>query len=110
MNDSVKKKALTRAVIYWKPEYSRGYPAIVRYSLDREKDIRDNNHLPGQRDLYRRIMKNLRGRFSCFLICFSHKGEKGAEIAMYDEHGAEIIRKEKEEDDIPASAERRPEA
>jgi hypothetical protein len=91
MNSSVRKKALTKAVIYWKDEFKRDqFESMTYYSLDHEKAIRENNYSPGLRRLIRKVVEEMKGRYRYVIIYHNAPNRGGEELARYNEEGKKI--------------------
>ena len=86
MNSELKKKSLTKLLIYWKEEVS-GKAASTFYSLDKDQDLKHNNHLPGMTRLVKRIVEPYKGKYKVAIIYQNSLDNRGEELHRFNSEG-----------------------
>ena len=89
MNSELKKKSLTKLLIYWKEEIS-GKAASTFYSFDSEQDIKFRNHLPGMIRLIKRLVERYKGKYKVAIIYKNSLDNRGEELHRYNSEGFQL--------------------
>ena len=88
MNSDLKKKALTKALVFWK-EPINGRDISTFYSLDKPHALQEGNHLPGMARLVKKIVEPNIGKFKRVIIYRNNENNNGEELRRYNSEGKE---------------------
>lgn len=86
MDSRLKKKALTKLLVYWKIEVN-GRRSQVFYSVDKPRDIAAGNADPGIKRLHEKIILPYKGRYENAILYQNKEDNSGPEVGRYDEDG-----------------------
>lgn len=89
MNSDLKKKALTKALVFWK-EPVNGRDISTFYSLDKPEALKESNHLPGMARLVKKIVEPNQGKFKMAIIYRNSEDNRGEELRRYNSEGKQI--------------------
>ena len=89
MNSELKKKSLTKLLIYWKEEIS-GKAASTFYSLDSDQNLKYQDHLPGMTRLIKRIVEPYKGKYNVAIIYRNSPDNRGEELHRYNSQGYQV--------------------
>ena len=89
MNSELKKKSLTKLIVYWK-EGLGGRAASTFYSLDKDHDMKSQNHLPGANRLKEKIVKRHKGKYNLAILYINTMDIRGEELYRYNTEGYQI--------------------
>lgn len=82
MNSELKKKALTKLLIYWK-EAIAGRTASTFYSYDKPRDLQNQNHFPGMKRL-EKLLESYKGKYLFAIIYENTLNNTGGELRRYN--------------------------